>query len=193
MKETAPPIRHDSVTVSPNGRSFRELSGARNVTVYSATGDFNLGINGAPPVPFSKGKTVAVPADYLIDKLEFEDTSGSENIIKFYFGICEVTDATLQIVEAAIVRDERAAGIEQISDKAVIGTSVQTLYAGGADTAEVIIWNYGATEPLIVCNTDEDEIDVIEPGTSKRYHTVGALKGKTAANTTSARTSRFFF
>ena len=188
--QTAPPLREDFVKLSALGSATRSVAGTNQIRIYEASGSFALGINGAKPVNFSKGKQIKIPAGMRVDEIEFVDTSGVENTIRYYYGLCEVEDDTLQVAETVEFRFERPGGINAAT--IVVGATFADLADADAGTDYVLIFNESATV-LEVYNAVNDKICEIAAGADREFRTTGKLRGKVPAGSGQVTTTRFFF
>lgn len=189
--QTAPPLREDFVTLAAGGEDTRSVAGTNQIRIYEATGDFAIGINGAKPVNFSKGKQIKIPAGMRVDQLLFVNTSGVENTIRYYYGMCEVEDDTLQVAETVEFRFERPGGVTPYS--IALGATILDLATADATTDYVLIEN-GAATVLEIYNASDDKICEIAAGESREFRTTGLLRGAVPAGSSGqVIATRFFF
>jgi hypothetical protein len=191
MNENAAPLRQETVILTANGSDLREHSGTNIVRFFEATGTFSVGINGSKPVEFSKGKKFVVPQGYQVDKLELFDTSGAANTIKYYYGIVDVEDDTLQVVNASVLLGPRPDAAESLFDATLAAATATTIVSADESTAELLAHNYGAN-PVDITNSLDEVLDTLAAGEKARYIVTAGLKANSALGT-DLRVSRFFF
>ena len=188
--QTAPPLREDFVKLSPLGSDSRSVAGTNQIRIYEATGSFAIGINGSKPVNFSKGRQIKIPSGMRVDELEFVDTSGAENTIRYYYGLCEIKDDTLQVVSKGdlLARPDAA---ENLFDTALVAETETVIVSANSETAEVLAYNYGSNS-VDILNSSGEKIDVLAAGEKARYVVTAGLNAESELGT-DLLVSRFFF